>query len=108
MRKQALLHDNNAAPLHFAAMHGDLETIRLLAEAGADVEGKGMTTRSESWVGRPDSVKCERSGPVLLSRGAMLNLWTAIALDRVDNVRAMLVHDPALLAARMTRNVFSG
>ena len=32
---------DNAAPLHFAAMYGDLEMVRLLVEAGADVEGKG-------------------------------------------------------------------
>jgi ankyrin repeat protein len=39
----------------------------------------------------------------LLSRGATLNVWTAIALDKADDVRAMVTRDPALLAARMTR-----
>src|SRR5262245_21042689 len=33
----------------------------------------------------------------------MLNIWTAIALDKVDEVRGMLARNPELLAARMTR-----
>ena len=40
----------------------------------------------------------------LLSCGAQLNLWTAIALDRGDEVRAMIAGEPSLLSARMTRN----
>ena len=40
----------------------------------------------------------------LLNHGATLNLWSAIALDKVDDVRAMVARDPALLAARMTRS----
>ena len=40
----------------------------------------------------------------LLDHGATLNVWTAIALDRADDLRAMMAREPALLAARMTRN----
>jgi ankyrin repeat protein len=40
----------------------------------------------------------------LLRHGATLNLWTAIALDRPDDLRAMIDRDPSLLTARMTRN----
>jgi ankyrin repeat protein len=40
----------------------------------------------------------------LLSRGAELNLWSAIALDRADDVRAIIAREPPLLEARMTRN----
>jgi ankyrin repeat protein len=40
----------------------------------------------------------------LLAHGATLNVWTAIALDRADEVRAMIAADPSLLTARMTRN----
>jgi ankyrin repeat protein len=39
----------------------------------------------------------------LLSHGAPLSVWTAIALDRPDELRAMIAGDPSLLAARMTR-----
>jgi ankyrin repeat protein len=96
---------DNAAPLHFAAMHGDLDTIRLLVEAGADVEGKG----DDHEVGILGWATCFRQvrqdvADYLLGHGATLNLWTAIALDRADNVGAMLGRDPTLLAARMTRN----
>jgi ankyrin repeat protein len=96
---------DNAAPLHFAAMYADLEMIRLLVEAGADVEGKG----DDSEVGVLGWATCFRQAredvaEYLLSNGATLNLWSAIALDKVDDVRAMIARDPALLAARMTRN----
>lgn len=40
----------------------------------------------------------------LLDHGARLNVWTAIALDRPDELREMVAKYPALLAARMTRN----
>src|SRR6202012_4043278 len=32
---------DNAAPVPVAPVHGDMETLRLLIEAGADIEGKG-------------------------------------------------------------------
>ena len=96
---------DNAAPLHFAAMYADLEMIRLLVEAGADVEGKG----DDFEVGVLGWATCFRQAredvaEYLLSHGTTLNLWSAIALDKVDDVRAMIARDPALLNARMTRN----
>ncbi len=96
---------DNAAPLHFAAAHGDLETIRLLVEAGADIEGKG----DDHEVGVLGWATCFRdvrqdAAAYLLDHGATLNLWAAIALDRVDDVRAMIAREPSLLSARMTRN----
>jgi ankyrin repeat protein len=96
---------DNAAPLHFAALHGDLETIRLLVEAGADIDGKG----DDHEVGVLGWATCfgdvrQEVAAYLLDHGATLNLWTAIALDRADELRAMVAKDPSLLAARMTRN----
>jgi ankyrin repeat protein len=96
---------DNAAPLHFAAMYGDLETIRLLVEAGGDVEGKG----DDPEVGVLGWATCFRQvredvAEFLLSHGATLNLWSAIALSRLDDVRSMIARDRALLAQRMTRN----
>lgn len=95
---------DNAAPLHFAAMYGDLVLVRLLVEAGADVEGKG----DDPEVGVLGWATCFRQvredvAEYLLAHGATLNIWTAIALDRVDDLRAMIGRHPALLAARMTR-----
>ena len=40
----------------------------------------------------------------LLTHGAILNVWTAIALDRQRELRDMIAQDPALLSARMGRN----
>lgn len=96
---------DNAAPLHFAAVHGDLETIRLLVEAGADVDGEG----DDHGVGVLGWATCfvdvrQDVASYLLDHGAKLNLWTAIALDRVDELRAMVAADRSLLATRMTRN----
>jgi ankyrin repeat protein len=96
---------DNATPLHFAVVHGDLETIRLLVEAGADVDGRG----DDYGIGVLGWATCFRHvredvAAYLLSHGAELNLWSAIALDRADDVRAMIARQPSLLAARMTRN----
>lgn len=96
---------DNAAPLHFAALHGDMETIRLLVEAGADVDGNG----DDHGVGVLGWATCfgevrQEVATYLLHHGAKLNLWTATALDRADDLRAMVAEDRALLAARMTRN----
>jgi ankyrin repeat protein len=96
---------DNAAPLHFAAAHGDLETIGLLVNAGADIDGSG----DDHEVGVLGWATCFRGvrqdvAAYLLDHGATLNLWTAIALDLTDEVRAMIVRDPLLLDARMTRN----
>src|SRR6185369_11461520 len=96
---------DNAAPLHFAAAHGDLETIRLLVEAGADVNCKG----DDHGVGVLGWATCfgevrQEVAAYLLDHGAKLDLWTAIALDRADDLRAMVTADRSLLTARMTRN----
>jgi len=96
---------DNAAPLHFAAAHGDLETIRLLVEAGADIDGKG----DDHGVGVLGWATCfgdvrQEVATYLLAHGAKLDLWTAIALDRADELRAMVAKDRSLLTARMTRN----
>ncbi|WP_375411750.1 ankyrin repeat domain-containing protein [uncultured Bradyrhizobium sp.] len=96
---------DNAAPLHFAALHGDMETIRLLVEAGADIHGNG----DDHGVGVLGWATCfgdvrREAADYLLAQGAKLNLWTAIALDRAGELRAMIAEDRSLLSARMTRN----
>jgi ankyrin repeat protein len=96
---------DNASPLHFAASRGDLETVRLLVEAGADIDGRG----DDHEIGVLGWATCFRTvrediAAYLLEHGARLNLWTAIALDRIDAVRSMIAHDATLLGARMTRN----
>lgn len=96
---------DNATPLHFAALHGDLQTIRLLVEAGADVDGKGddYGLGVLGWATCFQQVR-EDVADYLLAHGATFNLWTAIALDREDDVRAMITRQPPLLRSRMSRN----
>lgn len=96
---------DNATALHIAAAVGDLETVKMLVEAGSDVIGEGDDYEVDvlGWA------TCFRQlrqdvADYLLAHGARLNLWTAIALDRGDAVRAMIAKDRSLLTARMTRN----
>jgi ankyrin repeat protein len=97
---------DNAYPLHVAAAVGDLETVRILVEAGADVIGEA----DDYEVGVLGWATCFRTvredvAAYLLDHGAPLNLWTAIALDRVDAVHGMIAGDATLLGTRMTRNL---
>src|SRR5262249_205598 len=85
---------------------GDLETVRLLVEAGADpnAENDDYGVGVLGWATCFQRVR-EEVAEYLLARGARLKLWTAIALDRGDAVRDMIARDRSLLAPRMTRNL---
>ena len=64
---------------------------------------RGRPRGRHPWVGDCFRQVREDVAEYLLGHGATLNLWSAIALDRVDDVRAIIAREPALLAARMTR-----
>jgi ankyrin repeat protein len=96
---------DNAYPLHLAAAVADLDMVKMLVEAGSNVDGKG----DDYEVGVLGWATCFRRvredvAEYLLRHGARLDLWSAIALDRADDVRSLVARDPPLLAARMTRN----
>jgi ankyrin repeat protein len=98
-------YGDNAYALHFAADAADLDVIALLVDAGSDVVGEGDYHQ----VGVLGWATCfarvrEDVAAYLLARGAKLNLWSAIALDREDDVRGFIAHDPSLVSARMSRN----
>src|SRR5262245_41472111 len=98
-------YGDNAYALHFAADAADLDVVTLLVEAGSDVVGEG----DDHQVGVLGWATCFGRGrddvaAYLLAHGAGLNLWSAIALDRADDVRGFIVRAPALLGARMSRN----
>jgi cytohesin len=96
---------DNATPLHCAAAGSDLEVVKMLVEAGSDVVGEG----DDYGLGVLGWATCfrhvrEEVADYLLRNGAMLDLWSAIALNRTDAVRALIVDDPSRLGARMSRN----
>ena len=98
-------YGDNAYALHFAAESADLATVEMLVEAGSDVIGAG----DDHQLGVLGWATCFRQvrtdvAEYLLRHGAKLNLWSAIALDRADDIRGFIARDPALLQAHMSRN----
>jgi ankyrin repeat protein len=98
-------YGDNAYALHFAADAADLKVVEMLVDAGADVVGDG----DDHQVGVLGWATCFRNvrqdvADYLLGRGAKLNLWSAIALDRTDEVRDLIARDRSLLGARMSRS----
>ncbi len=96
---------DNAYALHFAASGADLAIVTLLVEAGSDVVGEG----DDHHLGVLGWATClgrirDDVAEYLLGAGARLNIWSAIALDRGDAVRAFVRSAPALRSARMSRN----
>jgi ankyrin repeat protein len=98
-------YGDSAYPLHFAAYAADLEIVQLLVQADSDVVGEG----DDHQVGVLGWATCfarvrEDVAAYLLACGASSNLWSAIALDREDDVRGLIARDPSLVSARMSRN----
>jgi ankyrin repeat protein len=98
-------YGDNAYALHFAADAADLAIVTLLVEAGSDVVGEG----DDHQIGVLGWATCfgrvrEDVAAYLLAHGARRNLWSAIALDREEEVRGFIARDPSLLGARMSRN----
>lgn len=96
---------DNAYPLHFAAAEADFAIVRMLVEAGSDVVGEGDDHHLEvlGWATCLRGVR-EDVAEYLLRAGARLNIWSAIALGRADDVRAFVRSVPSILSARMSRN----
>src|SRR5262245_19563887 len=96
---------DNAYALHFAAAEADLAIVTMLVEAGSDVIGDGDDHHLGvlGWATCLDRIR-DDVAEYLLHAGARLNIWSAIALDRADAVRAFVSSVPSLLSARMSRN----
>jgi ankyrin repeat protein len=96
---------DNAYPLHFAAAEADFAIVRMLVEAGSDVVGEGDDHHLDvlGWATCLGRIR-EDVAEYLLRAGARLNIWSAIALGRADDVRAFVRSVPSILSARMSRN----
>jgi ankyrin repeat protein len=98
-------YGDNAYALHFAAESADLPMVEMLVDAGSDTVGEGDDHQFGvlGWATCFRRVR-EDVAEYLLHHGATLNLWSAIALDRADDVRSFVARDPSLLGARMSRS----
>ena len=105
---------DNTTPLHWAAARGDLETVRALLDAGADVQGTGDVHALDviGWATfyRPsdgESILIEPSRrsvvSLLLDRGAVHHIFSAIALGDLDAIRSVVARDAKALDRRMSR-----
>lgn len=96
---------DNATPLHFAAGGGHLESVRLLLDAGADVNGFGDVHQSDviGWaVG--DGVDIHRDVvTLLLERGARHHIFSAIGMGDIDLVQSIVEENPDALTRRRSR-----
>ena len=90
---------DNATPLHLAAARGHLDLVRLLLDAGADVQGAGDVHNGDV-IGWAMSDGNEAVVNLLLERGARHHIFSAIATGNVDLVADVVARDPGSLARR--------
>src|SRR5262245_23720169 len=87
---------DNASPLHLAAAHGVLESVRALLDAGADVHGRGDAHQGDviGWAVGDRRNLDNGVVALLLERGARHHVFSAIALDDPELVRRVVAEDP--------------
>jgi cytohesin len=104
-KNPALVHEVHRAtklsgftPLHYAAQAGNKNLVRLLIAYKADVnykkEGGDTPLEVAAWWGKKDVAE------LFLAKGAQLNIFTAAALGKTDQVTAFLRADRKLIHAQ--------
>ena len=93
---------DNTYAMHWAAAAGHLDVIRILADAGGDVVGHGDDHELEviGWATCWEPPHADVAD-FLVSRGARHTIFSAIALNLADVVRALA---PATIETPMSRN----
>ena len=100
---------DNTYAMHWAAAAGHLDVVRRLADAGGDVVGRGddhaldVIGWATVWDGGDDEAH-RAVADFLVGRGARHHIFSAIALNRTDEVRRIVAEDPAAINSRLTRN----
>ena len=93
---------DNATPLHVAAAHGVLESVRILLDAGADVHGAGDLHESDV-IGWAVGSRNQAVTDLLVERGARHHIFSAMASGDHDLVRRVVSDNPAALHRRRSR-----
>jgi len=100
---------DNTYAMHWVAAQGNVEMVRVLADAGGDVIGEGddhaggVIGWASCWEGCNDDA--HRSVvELLISRGARHHIFSAVAMNLAGQVRRIVNADPAALNQRQSRN----
>jgi ankyrin repeat protein/uncharacterized glyoxalase superfamily protein PhnB len=95
---------DNALPIHFAAGGGHVESVRVLLDAGSDVQGAGDVHEMDT-IGWATVVGAAHREVVdlLVERGARHHVFSAIALGDVDLLRRVVEADPDAIRRRLSR-----
>jgi ankyrin repeat protein len=100
---------DNTYAMHWAAAAAHLDIVRVLADAGGDVVGKGDDHQLEvigwatCWDGADDGAH-RAVAEFLVSRGARHHIFSAIAMRLANEVRRIVAANPAALNTRQSRN----
>ena len=102
---------SNSTPLHWAATGGHLEVTKLLVESGGNLNVKDnwYNLTPVGWatiikISPPEGYLSTRHQEVreyLLSRGAQLDVFSAIALNKIDFVGSLIEANPEILTYRL-------
>jgi ankyrin repeat protein len=104
---------DNTYPLHWAAACGRLAAVRVLLDAGADVQGFGDVHELDTigWAAfyrepgadpaRIDTPKMELIA-LLLERGARHHIFSAMCVGDLDLIRTLVEQNPGILDRRMS------
>ena len=84
-------------PLHEAAMQGDVEAVRMLLEAGADASIRDPDHHSPpiGW-----ALHLENPETIALLESAAMDIFTAAAFGKIDQLEKRLAEDPSRLDLR--------